>query len=131
MVELEITKVELQQIAKACHEINRTYCAVLDDHSHKSWEESSLEVCNSAISGVMFALMNPDVTAEDQHAQWSKFKFDNGWVLGPVKCPVAKTHPSLVPYEQLPLKERVKDHLFRATVRQIRTVQLASKGEQA
>lgn len=38
-------------------------------------------------------------------------------VYGEVKDGEAKTHPCLVPYEQLPPAQRLKDDLFAAIVR--------------
>jgi hypothetical protein len=53
----------------------------------------------------------------DSHDNWSREKWDNGWVWGEVKDPEAKTHPNLVPYSALPAGERAKDALFGAIVR--------------
>ncbi len=41
-------------------------------------------------------------------------KIDAGWVYGPQKSEVAKTHPCLVSYDQLPPVQRKKDRLFFA-----------------
>jgi hypothetical protein len=51
------------------------------------------------------------------HQNWSDFKLKEGWVYGSQKDPVAKTHPCLVPYDQLPPTQRVKDTIFSAIVR--------------
>jgi hypothetical protein len=37
-----------------------------------------------------------------------------GWVYGPERDPVAKTHPDLVEYAELPQLERDKDEIFAA-----------------
>jgi hypothetical protein len=42
---------------------------------------------------------------------------NEGWVYGETKDPVAKTHPCLVAYNDLPIEQQVKDHLFRAVVK--------------
>ena len=41
----------------------------------------------------------------------------DGWVYGIVKDPESKTHPCLVPYQDLPAEQRIKDSLFGLTVR--------------
>jgi len=46
-----------------------------------------------------------------------KQKRDDGWVYGEVKDPERKTHPCMVPYDDLPIEQRAKDTLFGATVR--------------
>ena len=38
----------------------------------------------------------------------------DGWVHGPVKDADAKTHPMMIPYEDLPDFEKRKDVLVRA-----------------
>ncbi len=65
----------------------------------------------------MFPLANPDLTAEDQHMQWMKDKVMAGWIYGPVKDSEAKTHPCILPYDELPPEQKVKDHVFRAIVK--------------
>jgi hypothetical protein len=39
-----------------------------------------------------------------------------GWVYGEVKDAEKKTHPCMVPYEKLPIEQRVKDYLFKAVI---------------
>ena len=46
-------------------------------------------------------------------------KIGEGYVWGEVRDHVKKTHPSLVPFDQLPKNEQTKDHLFVETVRSL------------
>lgn len=55
-----------------------------------------------------------------QHEAWSRDKIADGWAYVPVKDATAKTHPALVPYDQLPEGTRRKDALFRAVVAALR-----------
>ncbi len=103
-------------IAKICHEANRAYCQTIGDDSQKPWDEAEDWQRGSAVSGVEFALANPDVTPESQHEAWSRDKVAAGWVYGEVKDADDKTHPCLVPYDQLPVEQQGKDALFRAIV---------------
>ena len=48
---------------------------------------------------------------QDNHDNWMKFRLEEGWVYGPVKDVEAKTHPDLVPYDELPEVERAKDDM--------------------
>lgn len=48
------------------------------------------------------------------HDDWVKAYRDMGWRYGPVRDPVAKTHPDMVPYDQLGRLERDKDDVFVA-----------------
>jgi hypothetical protein len=105
------------EIAKVCHEANRGYCEAIGDMSQKPWADADPWQRESAIKGVEFAIANPDATPEDQHEAWSRVKIADGWTYGPVKDPLKLQHPCLVPYADLPVEQRAKDHIFRAIVR--------------
>jgi len=106
-----------QQIAQVCHAANTAYCESIGDHSQKSWDEAEEWQRQSAIEGVKFALANPDAPASAQHEAWLRDKEVDGWVYGEVKDAEKKTHPCIVPYDQLPAAQRLKDYLFKAIVR--------------
>jgi serine phosphatase RsbU (regulator of sigma subunit) len=50
-----------------------------------------------------------ETMARVEHMRWSWEKRLNGWTFGEVKDDVKKTHPSLIPYEQLSESEKEKD----------------------
>ncbi|HEY0832852.1 MAG TPA: RyR domain-containing protein, partial [Azospirillum sp.] len=89
-------------IARVCHEVNRALCVAFGDLSQKPWDEAESWQRESAIRGVEFALANPDAPPSAQHDAWMADKLADGWVYGEVKDPAAKTHPCIVPYDQLP-----------------------------
>ena len=104
-------------IAKVCHDANREYCVCNGDYSQVMWFSAPDWQRDSAIDGVTHALDNPNAGPEDSHQNWWAGKIADGWVYGEVKDPVAKTHPCMVPYDQLPEFQRKKDALFLAIVR--------------
>lgn len=106
----------IKSIAIACHEANRAWCAAHDDLSQKSWYDAEPWQRDSAIAGVMFRLNNPDAGESAQHDAWSADKVADGWVYGDVKDGDKKTHPCLVPFNELPLFQQKKDALFCAIV---------------
>ncbi|MGA2153889.1 MAG: RyR domain-containing protein [Bryobacteraceae bacterium] len=57
-----------------------------------------------------------DAAASAQHEAWLSDKLRDGWKFGPVKDPTKKEHPCMVPYSELPLEQRIKDHLLKAVV---------------
>lgn len=67
------------------------------------------EQWESLIKGVEFALDNPGVTPEQCHNNWLQSRLEGGWKLGTEINPIAKTHPNMIPYGQLPEVERRKD----------------------
>lgn len=107
---------EEERIARVCHEAKRAICTAFGDHSQKPWNEAEQWQRDNAIRGVRFALDNPAAPPSAQHDAWMADKLADGWVYGPVKDPEAKTHPCLVPYDQLPPEQRVKDYVFKAVV---------------
>ena len=107
----------IENIAMVCHEANKVWCHMNGDHSQPHWGQALSWQIESAINGVQHALKYPDATPEDSHYNWWAGKLVDGWVYGDVKDAVAKTHPCMVPYDQLPEFQRKKDALFLAIVR--------------
>ena len=105
-----------EQIARVCHETNRAFCETIGDNTQKPWHEAEQWQRESAIRGVTFALSAPNAPASTQHDAWCADKVKDGWVWGVEKNTVLKTHPCLVPYEKLPVEQRLKDYLFKAVV---------------
>ena len=106
----------IEQIAKVCHDTNKSFCESTGDATQKSWEEAEEWQKQSARLGVDFAIQNPDAQASAQHDAWCADKWSDGWIYGPEKNAEIKQHPCLVPYHALPLDQRIKDHLFKAVV---------------
>lgn len=81
------------------------------------WDKARQELRDSVLDGVRHALAHPELTPEQSHENWLRFKQADGWVYGPVKSDDRKIHPCLLPYDQLPEDQKVKDRLFLAIVR--------------
>jgi hypothetical protein len=107
----------IAEAARQAHEINRAYSKGLGDHSHLPWDEAPQWQKDSAIKGVEAVIADPDVTPKQLHESWLGVKLAAGWVYGEVKDEDKKTHPCMLPYEDLPEAQRVKDELFGGTVR--------------
>jgi hypothetical protein len=104
-------------VAGIVHENNRAYCEAIGDNSQLPWGEAPEWQRLSALRGVAFILNNPDAGPGASHRSWLAEKEADGWVFGEVKDADAKTHPCMVPFEELPLEQQVKDHLFVGMVR--------------
>lgn len=106
----------LADIARVAHEVNRAYCEALGDSSQAPWEEAPEWARETVVNGVLMHLAHPDATPADSHRSWLTHKVSEGWVYGPVKDPERREHPCMVPYEELPAEQRAKDYLFRGVV---------------
>lgn len=106
----------VEEIARVCHEANRAYCLSHGDLSHAPWAETDQALRDSVCSGVAMILNNPETTPEESHQGWLDYKTAEGWVWGEVKLPELKQHPCMLPYDQLPPEQRVKDEIFAAIV---------------
>jgi hypothetical protein len=118
-MEHHMEKSVILSIARVAHELNHAYCVAIGDTGSCEWEDAPNWQRTAACQGVEFALANPDATPEMSHESWMAQKVKDGWVFGVTKDGNAKTHPCLVPYMQLPLEQRVKDHLFKGIVRAV------------
>ncbi|MGA8034915.1 MAG: RyR domain-containing protein [Candidatus Acidiferrales bacterium] len=47
--------------------------------------------------------------AKNAHEMWSQKRLEDGWTYGPERNDKLKTHPSLVPYEELSESEKSYD----------------------
>ena len=109
----------VESIAQVAHEINKAYCEAIGDFSQPTWEMAPTWQKESAKDGVRFHIKNPDALPSDSHDNWLKEKEVNGWKYGEVKDPVKKEHPCFLPYDQLPVEQRVKDYLFKQVVKSL------------
>lgn len=110
-----MTRVE--GIAEIIHEANRALQRVFPSDGIPvalPWAQESQEQRDSIINGVQLAMRG--ATPEEMHDNWMRRKVAEGWVGGAVKDEVAKIHPCICPYDQLPETDRVKDRLFLAIV---------------
>lgn len=103
-------------LASLAHGMNIAYCASIGDHSHMPWEETPEELKKSIEYVVKMHLENPETTPEQSHESWLAQKEIDGWVYGEVKDLENKTHPCILPYDQLPAEQKTKDYLFKAVV---------------
>lgn len=106
----------LEFIAQTCHQANKMLCQNNLDLTQKDWNEAEEWQRQSAIKGVEFRLDNPNCGHDAQHNNWMEEKIKDGWVYGEVKDLMAKTHPCLVHYSELPEFQQRKDKMFCAIV---------------
>lgn len=108
----------IEAIARVAHEANRAWCEANGDMSQPTWADAPDWQRESAINGVGFHMKNPDAGDSASHDNWMAEKIAAGWVYGEEKNPdsTPPTHHCIVPFDQLPKVQQVKDALFRAIV---------------
>lgn len=106
----------VEDVAKICYDTNKSYCESIGDMSFGSWDSAPDWQKETNMAGVRFRLQNPNATPEDMHNSWMDEKSREGWSYGPVKDPIYKAHPCMVPYWELPPEQKVKDYLFSGVV---------------
>jgi hypothetical protein len=82
-----------------------------------SWEPTDAQL-QSLIQGVKFLAEKGSDDPEANHNNWMETKKKEGWVYGPVKDFEKKTHPDMVPYDELIEVERAKDDMDVTTQEQ-------------
>lgn len=102
------------RIAQVCHEANRGYQRALGEEVSLPWEECGVDMQVSVVHGVKVAQEGNG--PEEMHRQWVMVREAQGWKYGDTKDPEAKTHPNLIPYDDLPLGQKIKDRLFLSIV---------------
>lgn len=112
-------KVDMKVInaAIAAHEVNRIYCKYLGDDSQPRFEDAPDWQIDSAIQGVEAIIEFPNQPASSSHDNWMREKLEAGWKYGPIKDADKREHPCMVPYEDLPIDQRMKDTIFMAVVK--------------
>lgn len=111
-----LIKPTVDDIAKVCHEVNRSICISQGDMSQPKWKDAPEWQKQSTMDGINFHLNNPMAMASQSHENWLQHKMDTLWTYGEVKDPDNKTHPCMVPFEELPIEQQLKDYTFQAVV---------------
>ncbi len=118
MSKRQLSQTEIESIARAAHEVNRSYSQLIGDDSHKSWDEAPDWQKSSCRKGVIDVATN-EFTPEQAHAAWMANKISEGWTYGETKNEAQKTHPAIVSYAALPEEQRYKDVLYTNTVKSL------------
>lgn len=99
-----------EEIARIAHGAAVELAIVLGDPAMPPWSSFPKDQQDGVISGVKAG--RHGATPEALHEKWVNEKLAAGWTFGETKDAEAKTHPLLVPFDQLPPGDRAKDYLF-------------------
>lgn len=106
----------ITEIAEVAHTAVARYNHLLGDTNFPEWRDAPEWQKASAIDGVLFHVRHPYAGPEASHENWLRVKRKNGWVWGEVKDEILRTHPCIMPFNQLPPEQQAKDWLFKGIV---------------
>jgi len=105
------------QIAKIAHEIRSVSIGLFKGKPTIAWDDLNEGVKNYILREVHYWLKNPSASASDSHNEWLRCKTEEGWSFGEENDHENKKHPSIVPYDQIPIQEKMANELIMKTVR--------------
>lgn len=111
-----IPALDLDAIACIVHETLRAYSAELGEGIGEPWEQTPRWERYSTLSAVSAILRGEVTTPEQSHARWCEHRTAEGWQIGPHIDGVARLHPHLRPWSELPAAIRRRDVVFYALV---------------
>lgn len=106
----------LERQAVFVYEVARLQAAAVNAPIIPEPWSSRDEAFRSQFLDITAKMMGPDRfrDPEEAHDSWWRAYFDLGWVYGPERDPVAKTHPDMVEFALLGWEERIKDAVWIA-----------------
>lgn len=107
-------KITPEQIAGIIHEANRQLRIVLGESPGPHWMECDPQMRETTVNGVIKA--QAGATPEELHEEWVALKGAQGWTIGQYKDVRRRKHPCMVPYDELPPEQQLKDQMFHAMV---------------
>lgn len=106
----------IEEIARVVHEANRALQAVHGDPCPSPpWDAEQDFVRQGTMNGVILAAAG-DGPRELHEAWYARYRED-GWTYGEQKDWAEKTHPCLVPYDELPPEQQDKNEMFNCIVK--------------
>lgn len=104
----------VETLARGAHRLLQEYKGACGEDAGPDWDEAPVDLKTLTRSGVRGVLRGD--TPIESHERWVAGKRAQGWVYGPVKDAERKTHPCLLPWQELPQGDKVKDVLFATLV---------------
>lgn len=107
---------DVDKIARVAHEAIRAWQAANGQDAAPPWSRAPAWQKQASREAVLWRIGNRKAPPSAQHDQWMAEKAAAGWKHGAVKDGVRKTHPLMIPYEDLPEVERLKDALMAGVI---------------
>lgn len=106
---------EIEKIAEIAYETNVLYANAIGK-KEPGWAKMKKDDKQMAINDAQFYADNPSSLPDALHNVWLREMEENGYQYGEQEDGDEKTHPHVIPYEQLPDYHRKQATLFRHVV---------------
>jgi hypothetical protein len=113
---------QLEFAVQLLYELNLVVRKLTNQQPIVEFKDISQEKKEYVKSALLSCWTGEKRTHEEQHKLWMQNKLEAGWTYGEKEDAVAKTHPSILPYDQLSWTEKLKDMLFQAVAEASRLV---------
>jgi hypothetical protein len=110
------TNVDVAVVARVVHDAVRSWQGANNQPPSPPWSRAPKWMKDSTMAAVTYRLANPGAPNSAQHELWVNEKQSAGWKRGKIKDGVKKTHPLMIPYDELPMVERRKDALVSGVI---------------
>ncbi len=117
---IKIQPYEVDACARHAHEGHRIYRQLMGDLSHKPWDEIDV-VHRQPVYVAVIGIVESDDDAVRSHERWVQNLTATGWTKGEKKDGERKTHPNLVPWEDLPNEVQELNKMFVRSVKSMIT----------
>jgi hypothetical protein len=106
----------LDDVARVVHEALAAYCHVIGE-SPATWAETPANSRQGTHSAIDAIIRGKITTRRELHDRWMGDMLRAGFKYGPRRDAEMKTHPCLLPFDDLPKDQQFKDALFLAIVK--------------
>ena len=107
----------LNSIARTVHEAVQAWSTAHGQSDIPNWDDAPEWMRASTYESVVRVIENAGMSGRELHQFWVEEKMRDGWQYGPTKSSEARAHPLMIPFDELPVTERLKDDLVVAIVR--------------
>jgi len=114
--------------SKLVHALNNSICA-LNGEQQIEWEDAPMYMREGLQLAIKHGFEH-GVDPRKGHEDWMTSRIAEGWTLGPVKSIENKISPCLIPYDDLPYHQRVKDSVRAGVVEFFKTQYLKAKEDE-
>ena len=104
-------------LAESCYEATKVISEQILSEEKKEWKlvdsDDKAKLLNAVNRAIEKRITDPSVS----HGEWITDMIKDGWQYGEKYDEVKKTHPCMIPYDQLPVGQQTKDYIFLAILK--------------